>query len=106
MRFDLPTAEEDSKKYHISLTDSGIVLLEVCYLMSWSCYVWIPKESGHDWERKIKGQKRIRLIAIDYCSATGTAGTRCRKNRGQSQPAGWSPEWTLVALQETQGWRS
>ena len=36
MRFDLPTAEEDSKKYHISLTDSGIVLLEVCYLMSCS----------------------------------------------------------------------
>ena len=62
------------------------------------CYVRILKESGRDQERKIKGWKRIQLIAIDYRSATGTAGTRCQKNRGQSQPAGWSPERTPAAL--------
>ena len=50
------------------------------------CYVWIPKESGHDWERKIKGRKRIWLIAIDYRSATGTAGTRCRRLKSASRP--------------------
>ena len=50
------------------------------------CYVRIPKESGRDRERKIKGQKRIRLIAIDYHSATGTAGTRCRRSKSASWP--------------------
>ena len=70
------------------------------------CYFQIPKESGRDQEWKIKGQKHIWLIAIDYCSATGTAGTRCWKNEGQSQPASWSLEQTPVALRETQGWRS
>ena len=50
------------------------------------CYVQIPKESGCDRERKIKGRKRIRLIAINYRSATGTAGTRCRRSKSASQP--------------------
>ena len=50
------------------------------------CYVRIPKESGRDREQKIKGRKRIRLIAIDYCSVTGTAGTRCRRSKSASQP--------------------
>ena len=49
-------------------------------------YVRIPKESGRDWERKIKGQKRIQLIAIDYRSATGTAGTRCQRSKSASRP--------------------
>ena len=69
-------------------------------------YIWIPSESACSWERKIKGQKHIQLIAIDYHSATGTAGTRCQKHKGQSQPACWSPFWTPVALRETQGQRS
>ena len=50
------------------------------------CYVQIPKESGRDQERKIKGWKCIRLIAIDYRSATGTAGMRCRRSKSASWP--------------------
>ena len=50
------------------------------------CYVRIPKESGRDRERKIKGRKRIRLIAIDYRSATGTARTGCRRSKSASWP--------------------
>ena len=51
-----------------------------------SCYVRILKESGCDRERKIKGWKHIRLIAIDYRSATGTAGTRCWRSKSASRP--------------------
>ena len=50
------------------------------------CYVRIPKESGRDREQKIKGRKRIRLIAIDYRSATGTAGMRRRRSKSASRP--------------------
>ena len=50
------------------------------------CYVRIPSESGRDWEWKIKGRKRIQLIAIDYRSATGTAGMRCWRSKSASQP--------------------
>ena len=49
------------------------------------CHVRILKESERDRERKIKGRKRIRLIAIDYCSATGTAGTRCQRSKSASR---------------------
>ena len=48
----------------------------------WCCYMKIPSESARDQEWKIKGRKHIQLIAIDYCSATGTAGMRCQKNEG------------------------
>ena len=49
------------------------------------CYVWILKESRRDREQKIKGRKRIWLIAIDYRSATGTAGTRCWRLKSASR---------------------
>ena len=42
------------------------------------CYVWIPKESGHGWGQKVRGQKHVQLIAIDYHAATGTARTGSR----------------------------
>ena len=38
------------------------------------CYVQIPKESRRGLGQKVRGQKRIWLIAIDYHAATGTAG--------------------------------
>ena len=38
----------------------------------------IPKESRHGWGRKVRGWKRIQLIAIDYHAATGTARTGSR----------------------------
>jgi hypothetical protein len=36
MRFDLPAADENIKRCHISLTDGGVVLFEVCWLMTYS----------------------------------------------------------------------
>ena len=61
------------------------LVLRISYRISDLCYVRIPKESGRDREQKIKGRKCIRLIAIDYRSATGTAGTRCRRSKSASR---------------------
>lgn len=33
MRFDLPAAKESVRRCHVALTDGGVVLFEVCYLM-------------------------------------------------------------------------
>ena len=38
-----------------------------------NCYVQIPKESRCGQERRIEGWECVRLIAIDYHTATGTA---------------------------------
>ena len=66
------------------------------------CYVQIPKESGCDRKQKIKGQKHIWLIAIDYHSATGTAGTECKGDQ-RSKRARWSESGTdSDGLTETQ----
>ena len=46
----------------------------ISYLIGDGCYVWIPKESRRGWEQRVKGQECVRLIAIDYHAATGTAG--------------------------------
>ena len=34
------------------------------------CYVRIPKESGHIWGRRVGGRECVRLIVIDYHTAT------------------------------------
>ena len=38
----------------------------------------ILKESRRGWGQKVRGWKRVRLIAIDYHAATGTAGMGSR----------------------------
>ena len=44
----------------------------------------ILKESGRSQGREVRGQKHIRLIAIDYHAATGTAGTGSRGDQRRS----------------------
>ena len=68
------------------------------------CYVRILKESGHDRKRKIKGWKCIRLIAINYHSATSTAGTECKGDRRLKRARQSESGTDSDGLTETQEW--
>ena len=46
-----------------------------------------------------EGQKRVRPIAIDYCTVAGTAGAGYKGDRRSKGPDGRSPERTPTALQ-------
>ena len=53
------------------------------------CYVRILKESRRGQGQKVRGRKRIQLIAIDYHAATGTARMGSRgdqRSKVASQP--------------------
>ena len=45
-----------------------------------------------------RGQEHVQLIAIDYHTATGTAGAECKETEGQRWLVGWSPGRTPAAL--------
>ena len=60
------------------------------------CYIQILKESGRSWEQRVKGQEHAWLIAIDYHTATDTAGTehgRLKVEDGQMARVQNRPWW-------------
>ena len=50
-----------------------------------------------------EGRKRVRPIAIDYCTVTGTTGAGCKGDQRSKGPDSRSPEWTLMALRRHKG---
>ena len=50
-----------------------------------------------------EGRKRVRPIAIDYCTVAGTARAECKGDRRSKGPDGWSPERTPTALWRHKG---
>ena len=50
-----------------------------------------------------EGRKRVRPIAIDYCTVAGTAGAGCKGDRRSKGPDSWSPFRTPMALWRHKG---
>ena len=52
---------------------------------------------------RLGGQKRVRPIAIDYCTVAGTAGVGCKRDRRSKGPDSQSPFQTPTAFQRHKG---